>query len=80
MAPESLFPASTGDEQHQFHPESWVPTETVIANRDREQRPFTNFVQLAKEFKREEEGRKNFKCETSKLHRKLKREKVGDER
>ena len=38
---------------------SVVPTETVIVNRDREQRPFANFVQLAQEFKREEEGRKN---------------------
>ena len=54
-----FFPASTGDEQHQFCPGSWVPTETVIVNRDREQRQLVNFEQLAQEFKREEDERKN---------------------
>ena len=49
--------------------------------RDNEQRPFVNFVQLAYEFKREEDGRKNMrlaKYETSKLHMKWKIEKVGE--
>ena len=29
-----FFLASPGDEQHQFCPDSWVPTEIVIVNRD----------------------------------------------
>ena len=42
-----FFPASAGDE-HQFRPYSWVPVEIgMIGKRDREQRPFVNFIQLA---------------------------------
>ena len=54
-----VFSVSTVDEQHQFRPDSWVPTETVIVNRGREERPFVNFVHLALEFRREEGGKKN---------------------
>ena len=54
-----VLPASTADEQHQFCPDSWVPTETVIVNRDKEERLFVNFVHLALEFRREEGGKKN---------------------
>ena len=54
-----VLPATTADEQHQFCPDSWVPTETEIVNRGREERPFVNFVHLALEFRREEGGKKN---------------------
>ena len=46
--------ASTGDKQLQFRPDSWVPTETVIAKRNREQRPFVKFAQLCIRIQQEE--------------------------
>ena len=39
-------------------PDSWVKTETVIVNIDREQRPFDDFPQLCIRTQ-EEEGRKS---------------------
>ena len=39
----NFFAASAGEEQRQFRPDIWVPTEIgVIVNRD----PFVNFAQL----------------------------------
>ena len=52
-----FFPVYTGDKRHQFCPDIWVPTATVISNWGRKQWPFVNFAQLCIRI-REEEWRK----------------------
>ena len=55
-------------------PVSWVPAETVIVNRDKEQRLLVNFEPFTLEFKRRRR-KEEVRCDTSKLYRKRQRQK-----
>ena len=65
-----LDPASTGDEQHRFPSDSWVPTETVIVSGDRAQRTFINFAQNSRGRRKDE-----VRCDASKPNTERQRQK-----